>query len=200
VSASDKINSNELLSVWNHSPLVAGLIALGVGFALVNLLMVPEGHFGRGRWLNFLTNNGVLIPLYVAMVTVVLHRADPSDAWYTSGTWHKLCVVLPVVGWIVLDWRNYEIGQLITPSKLGHTLAVIPIAYWLIAPAPVLFASFKPGWAVVVALLAAAGALYFWVGPQAGKIVYPTRDMADPHVKRENGTFRPVYKERLRQH
>lgn len=192
MSISDKIGAFNWLSIWDLGPVAAFFVAWGVQFAAVNLLMVPEGHFGRGRWLNFLTNNGVLLPLYAAMVTLVLRKAGSGDAWYTESWWHWICLVVPVVGWILIDHPNYLPSQLITPSKLGHTLAVIPMGYWLAAPAPALLATFRPVGAAVIALMAIVGALWFWLGPWAGHIVYFTNDKADPHVKLR---FLPCYEE-----
>lgn len=195
MSESDKINSFEWLSVWNLSPLAAALVVFLVGFVSVNLLMIPEGDLDRGRWLNFLTNNGILIPLYVAMVTVVLRKSGAYDGFGSEAWWHWACLVVPVVAWVAIDHPNYETGQLISPSKVAHTLSVIPIGYWLLAPAPALFASFKPVGAAIGAVLAALGALWFWGGPQAGDIKYFTSSRADPHVERIDGEFKPVFKE-----
>jgi len=180
LTVSDKIGSLEWLSVWDLGPVWAFWATFGVQFVLVNVLMAIEGHFGRGRYLSFLYNNGLLIPLYVAMVTVVLQKAGASDAWYTQTWWHMLCLFVPVVIWIIIDKPSFTTAQYFSPSKLGHTLTMIPMGYWLIAPAPAFFATFKPVVAVAVVLAAIAGCLYVWA---TDEVVYLTDDKADPHVE-----------------
>ncbi len=196
MSVSDKIGSFDWLSVWNLGAVMAFVVALLVQFGLTTVLMGMEGHFGRGRMLSFFVNNGVLIPLYAALVAVVLKQAGASDAWYTQAWWHLACLVVPVVLWVVLpvDRPNFTTAQYLSPSKLAHTLTIIPVGYWLIAPLPALLANFKPTGASVLALVALIGCLAVWA---IDRPVYLTSDRAWIHVDWDWKTLsgRPVYKE-----
>ncbi|MGO9172439.1 MAG: hypothetical protein ACLP7P_10805 [Rhodomicrobium sp.] len=167
ILVSRKIGGLYLSSIFDFSPLVTAMIVIGVDFGITSLLMILEGMppWRRTLYSAFLYNDTIFIPLYCAMVVVILRHAALPRNFYTLRRWHILLVVTSFATSIGFEANairtgQYTIAQELSPSKLWHTLIFGVVGYWLIAPLLPVMVARAPRWAVACIAIAAAGFVF----------------------------------------
>lgn len=153
MSVSEKIGGLPILSeVWNHGPIFAAVVMIVVDFGAICALMWLEGlpPWKRQHYKTFLWNDTVFIPLWMAMVVVILERSPPMAGWHTEAWWHwtALLGAFAVSTYLEIDaLRNgqYTWSQELSPSKLWHTFIFGIVGYWLASTlVPILVARSSP--------------------------------------------------------
>lgn len=143
---SEKIGGLPLLSwIFDYGPWWAASIMFVADFGIIWLLMIAEGlsphgvmPWNRHHYKTFIWNDTIWIPLYMAMVVIVLQGAPKLSSFYTERWVHVAVLVLGFVMSLGLEWQavkngQYTMSQELSPSKVWHTVIYGIVFYWLVA-------------------------------------------------------------------
>ncbi len=154
-------------AVWDRGPLVAATAMLVVDFGLTCALMYIEGipPWEREHYQTFLWNDTLIIPLYMAVVVLVLRGTPATTAFYTERWWHWLLLGSAFALSLLIEAYAVQIGQYtmsqeLSPSKLWHTFIFGIVGYWLMSTLLPVMLTPKPRWAAACLLIAVIWASY----------------------------------------
>lgn len=164
----DKFGALPLLSlVFDYGPLFAAGVEFLVDFLVIGALMYIEGipPWKRGQYKTFLWFGGVLVPIYLAVTTLVLQEAPELSGFYTERWWHILLLIIGFsisLGLEVSALRNgqYTLSQELSPSKLWHTLIFGIVFYWVASSVLPVLLVHRPLWAIVIVVATLVGLIY----------------------------------------
>lgn len=166
-NASNKIGGLPGLSwIWDMNPVAAALTVIAVDFGVICALMCLEGRppWERRLALSFTLNDTLFLPLYAAMVVVVLRIAPTLHGFYTSKLWHYGVLALGAIlsastEVYAVVHGQYSIGQEVSPSKLWHTFIYCIMFYWIVGPLVPVVVVHKPRWAMCLSAVSSIGFL-----------------------------------------
>lgn len=139
---SDDLGGFWLSFFFDWTPLKAAVLFLMIGFVAVNLLMGWEGYHDRQRMRSFWVNNGLLIPVYAGLTVAFVHQVGPADR-HLNTWWHWVALLVPFVGWVLMDCNHFTTTEYFSPSKLWHTLSSALVVYLLVLPLPLFATKFS---------------------------------------------------------
>jgi hypothetical protein len=91
----------------------------------------PLKKGGRPIWWSGFYGD-IFLPVGVTSSIVTIRHLDGFQTWYTSLWWNWLGILLGFVIIILLEARgNYTRKQLLTTSKIWHTLVSFPLMFYL---------------------------------------------------------------------
>jgi hypothetical protein len=132
-----------------------------IDFGVVNFLMLWEGKFGRPRYLTFLVNDTIVIPVMVTMAAILIQsaRSQKLDQKWMPRWWQLLILVLSFVASIQMEAGNvakgvFTVSQEWSPSKMWHTFIFGLMGYWMFAPLGVVIRHHRPKRATLMYFLA----------------------------------------------
>lgn len=162
-----KIGALKYLNIWDYPWWGVALFLFAIDFGVIFFVMMGpifERRWDRFYYPSFLINDILLIPLFGAVVKVVLGHMEEQDAWYTSSWfhWHALAAGFVISFFLEATAVRdgvFTMSEELSPSKLYHTIIFGFMGYWLITGAVTIVVGRRPLWAVV-----AAGVLFvLWV-------------------------------------
>jgi len=165
---SEKLGGLPYLSmVWDFGPLSAAIVMILVDFGGVCFFMYLEGRppWRRQLYKTFLWNDTIFIPLYMAMVVVILKDATVYPRFCTETWWHIAvflfaCMLAVLIEVFAVNSGQYTFNQQLSPSKLWHTAISGVVGYWLAAPLIPVLAVYELNWSGIGILVALVGSLY----------------------------------------
>ncbi|MGH7141010.1 MAG: hypothetical protein ACREGH_00020 [Minisyncoccia bacterium] len=150
--------------VYNHGPWFAAIGMIVADFGIISLLFSLEGRhlWQRKLYKTFAWNDTIFIPVFMAMVVVILEDAPRLNGWYTSRWWQAFLLIVGFAISILTEYGALKNGQYtwpqeLSPSKLWHTFIYGIVFYWLTSALIPICVVHQPVWAVIIAACAFAG-------------------------------------------
>ena len=167
--------------VWDHGWAMAAVFLFAFYFGLVYLFMFLETlgpnssalpPWQRTHYRVFLWGGAIWIPLLVALVVLILEKAPPMPEYFFAQRWWHISVLIAcfvasiLMVAVEVDRGQYTWGQVLSPSKLAHTLLAPVVWYWLVtALPPVIFAiaTTRPSaWTVIFVIITVLGLMWMF--------------------------------------
>lgn len=174
MTTSDRLHALIPVLDWNWWQLFLLFLVADWGIILAIKFFEPLG-WKRAYWRSSLYGD-VLLPAGIASAIVVTQHAELNGQWYASQWWNW---VVFGAGWLIIlaieiylvHPRNghYNWRQIVSPSKLWHTIIFPFMFYFSVITIIPLFMSREPAWAFVLALVGYGG----WLAMYLSDLIWP---------------------------